>query len=225
MTHTANRYPEDASPADIAAALEGCQLFNPELSQRVDQLCRRCEQKNRKRRMADVDQRDAHLKAGEKIILDAAHGGGDERVAPHWHIVALYHPDHAMVDMDDTASLKAHQVRACARLHETDAATYLVDVDVGAHSPASKGHDISPVQQRRRQYIDHSTAHPDSAVVIDVPPEEPLASWPDEDRRWLEALVESEGPLEQSPAYLGLGINIDDSDDDDDDDSGIAVAP
>jgi hypothetical protein len=134
--------------------------------------------------------------------------------------------------MEHTEKADTDLVHARARVHKTERHEHLVDVDVIDRSPEGDGPDQSVVKTRQEPFIDHSADAPGDITVINIPPEDPPASWPAEEREWLRDLIAEHGPLERKtvhpdPAWGDLDAYDYDNDDndDDDDDGGIVIAP
>jgi hypothetical protein len=191
-TYRANHYPDAAPAGAIATALDGRKLIDPTISQKVDPICRRCEEKNRKRRMAGVDIEDAQLEHGDKVTLYAVYTD-DGLTRRHWQITAVDHTHHPQIDFEDCIKAGTALVRARATIHQTPERFHVVDVDITHRSKTAAGPDQSVVDQRQKQHIDDSDHHPDGMTVID--PEDPPASWPQVDREWLDQLISDHGPL------------------------------
>lgn len=203
MTHDnpaerARRSPEDASKDDIEAALRGRQLFQGSIGQKIDG-CRRCREKNRKRRMAGTEIVDDRLYDGDEVVIHAVHRLSDHS-GPHWFITSAACSDHPQVPFAAAIQQGTHLIRATARVHGEGNRKHLIDINVTAHSPASDGPAESTIGERQQEYVDDSDDHPDDTVVLDLDGDDPPAHWPAEDRDWLEKLVESNGPLEM-PTY------------------------
>ena len=198
----ANEHPDDCSTAAIAAALNGRQLFDPQLLQKVDAVCRRCEEKNQKRRMAGVDIVDPQLTDGDRVIIHAVHVVDDDELRPpHWNIRSASHVQHPQIDFADCIEQGTSLLRAHATIHTApDGTAHIVDVDVRDRSPSSEGPSQSVVDARQEQFVDDSDEHPARMTVIDRGREDAPASWPELERDWLDDLVETHGPLE-TPDY------------------------
>jgi hypothetical protein len=195
-THQANQHPDDASKSEIATALEGRRLHDPQLLQKFDGICARCDEKNDKRRMAGVDPVDPSLDHGDAVTIHAIHTDDDDELrAPHWHIRGVLHTHHPQVSFDNVITSGTSLVRARCELHKQDQRYHIVDVEVTERSRTDAGPDQSVVEQRRQRFVDHSDEHPDDMMVIDRDPEDPPAHWPQLDREWLIDLIASKGPL------------------------------
>lgn len=206
----ANHHPDDCSTDAIATALDGRCLFDRALIQDVDPICRRCEEKNEKRRMAGVDAADPQLDDGDRVVFHAIHMADDDGLRPpHWHIRPMHHADHAQPDLEDCVSAGTALVRARGTIHETPTDHYVVDVDVTDRSRTDAGPDQSVIDERRQQFVDDSDEHPDDMTVIDPDPEDAPAHWPDADRDWLRDLTDQHGPLTGSP-YPSYDIPVSD---------------
>jgi hypothetical protein len=201
-TYRANHYPDDAPTDAIATALEGRSLIDVAISQDVDNLCRRCEEKNEKRRMADVDVVNPALEDGDRVTFHAIHQDEDDTLHdPHWLITAVSHAQHPRLDFADVITSGTALIRARATMHERqDGRLHVVDVDITHRSKTPAGPDQSVVDQRQQQYIDDDPDLPDDMTVIDRDPEDPPASWPELDREWLDQLIIDHGPLSM-PTY------------------------
>lgn len=225
-TYRANRQPSDASKQDIAAALEGRQLADADLMQSVEPYCSRCEQKNRKRSLAGIDDRDPYIEDGDHVEFFAMHDDPDDlTIRQHWRVLSVFHDRHPHPPMEHTEKADTDLVHARARVHKTERHEHLVDVDVIARSPEGDGPDQSVVKTRQEPFIDHSADAPDDVTVVSIPPEDPPASWPAEERQWLRDLISEYGPLERDTQYPGPAFGYSTDDDDDDDDGGIVIAP
>jgi len=200
--HRANEHPDDCSLDAIATALEGRSLDDAQLLQRVDPICRRCDEKNEKRRMAGVEPVDSRLADGDRVTLHAAHCVDDDGMRPpHWHILSVSHLQHPQIEFADSVQKGESQIRAHATIHEAPGGEHhIVDVDVREHSPAADGPEQSVVDRRQQEFVDDSDAHPDGMIVIDRDPEDAPAHWPLLERAWLENLIDKHGPLE-IPTY------------------------
>jgi hypothetical protein len=204
-THRANHYPDDAPTGAIATALEGRRLHDPQLLQKFDGICSRCEEKNDKRRMADVSIQDPSLNDGDAVTIHATHTVDDDGLRePHWHIRGIEHTYHPQTPFDHVITSGTSLVRARCDLYERDGRYHIVDVDVTERSRADDGPDRSVVEQRRQQYVDDSDAHPDDMTVIDRDPEDPPADWPQLDREWLNDLIETHGPLTKPQTHIPM---------------------
>jgi len=196
----ANQHPNDCSTDAIATALDGRCLLDRPLLQDIDPICRRCDEQNKKRRMAGVDVADPQLQDGDRVVFHAVHVVDDDELRPpHWNLRPMHHADHPQPDFEDCISAGTAIVRACATIHETPTEYYVVDVDVTHRSPTDAGPDQSVIEQRRQQFVDDSDEHPDDMTVIDPDPEDAPAHWPDEDRDWLRDLIDEHGPLTGTP--------------------------
>jgi len=202
--HPANSDPENATAAEVEAALEDGRLFNRPLLMKFDGVCPRCESKNRKRRLAGVDESRERVRDGEHVRFFAYHVPEEQvehETAPlgYWRISKVLCADHPPLPFGETISETTHQVRGLANVDDVEGDGHrLRNVSIEARSPAGQGPERTLVEQRREQYVtDGSGDHPGGVVV--VPPEEPEPTWPEETRDWLAELVEEHGPLEQSP--------------------------
>ena len=205
----ANRNPDDASTADIEAALRGRQLFSH--LQRIDG-CRRCQEKNTKRGYAGVDRVDYTFQDGDEVTVHAVHVDADAHFAgPFWRITAVDHRSHPQIPFEETVQSGTDIVRAHARVHDVPDAKHLLDVDVVERSPRGDGPQQSRVEQREQQHIvdGDGDVHPEGMAVVERPEDEPPAHWPDEDRQWLQELADERGPLEV-PTYSVGKIDADD---------------
>ena len=206
-TERANRSPETASLDDIEAALRGRSLFDVQLGQKIDG-CRRCSEKNTKRRYAGVDLVDPTFEDGDVVTIHAVHADSDY-AGPHWLMTAVEHGHHPQLPFEDVTSQGTDIVRARARITDTERGAYVVDVDVTHRSQSDDGPASSVVDEREQSHIvDDDEHHPDDVTVIDVPADEPPAHWPELDRQWLDRLGDEHGPLEV-PTY---GFTPDDAD-------------
>lgn len=189
----ANQAPDKASSDDIEAALQGRRQFDPMRIQKIDG-CRRCREKNDKRRFAAVDPVDEQFHDGDRVTIHAVHRS-DDIAGSFWMVTAMDHRRHPQLPFEDTISAGVDLVRAHARVHKASTSNRLVDVDIAHHSPSSEGPETSVIDERRQQYIvdDDDTAI--DAEVIKVDPEDAPASWPEDDRRWLRDLASEHGPL------------------------------
>ena len=198
-TERANRSPSDASLGDIEAALRGRRLFDVQLAQKIDG-CRRCEEKNHKRRYAGVDLVDETFDDGDAVTIYAVHTQSDY-AGPHWLMTAVEHAHHAQIPFDDVTSQGTSIVRARARITVTEQRKHIVDVHVTHRSERGEGAVSSVVEGRRQSHIaDDDEHHPDDVTVIDIAADEAPAHWPELDRMWLERLADEHGPLEV-PTY------------------------
>jgi len=181
----ANRNPTDAATADSEAALEG-PIFTHR--QRIDG-CRRCQEKNQKRRYAGIDTVSTTFDDGDDVILHAVHRDASDITDEHWLVTSAAHRDHPQVPFDDMARRDANQVRAHARVLDRDdeREKRFVDVDVVERSRSGDGPAKSVVGRREQSQIDDDA--PDGMTVIDIDPDEAPASWPDEERHWLQKLA------------------------------------
>lgn len=196
----ANRNPDDASIADIEAALRGRQLFSH--LQRIDG-CRRCQEKNTKRGYAGVDRVDTTFQDGDEVTVHAVHADADAHFAgPFWRITAVDHRRHPQLPFEETVQSGTDIVRAHARVHDVPEAKHLLDVDVVARSPRGDGPQQSRVEKREQQHIvdGEGDVHPEGMTVVERAEDEPPAHWPEEDRQWLQELADERGPLEV-PTY------------------------
>ena len=184
----ANRNPDDASTADIEAVLRGQQLFTH--LQRIDG-CRRCQEMNTKRGYAGVDRVDETFQDGDEVTVHAVHADA-HFAGPFWRITAVDHRRHPQIPFEDAVQSGTDIVRAHARVHGVSGRQHLLDVDVVDRSPRGDGPQQSRVGQREQQHI----VDEDGATVLEIPPDEPPANWPDADRQWLQELVDERGPLE-----------------------------
>lgn len=191
----ANRTPEDASTADIEAALRGRRLFDAQLGQKIDG-CRRCEEKNTKRRYAGVDLVDATFDEGDAVTIHASHSE-NAHTGPHWFIASAEHRHHEQLPFEDVASNDTDLVRAHARIHATGNDEHILDVDIVERSRLGEGPEQSTIDARVQEYIDDDAAT--AATVIERNNDEPPAHWPDADRQWLQQLAD-EHTLE-TPTY------------------------
>jgi len=201
-THRANHYPDDAPTRAIATALDGRSLIDVSISQDVDPVCRRCEEKNEKRRMAGIDLADPALDDGDRVTFHAIHRDDDDPLQrPHWLITSVSHAQHPRLDFDDVITSGTALVRARATMHERpDGRLHVIDVDITNRSKTAAGPDQSVVDERMQAFVDDSDCHPDGMTVIDRDPSDPPATWPELDRQWLADLAESHGPLSM-PTY------------------------
>lgn len=196
----ANHHPDDCSTSEIATALEGRCLFDRALIQDVDPVCRRCEEKNKKRRMAEVDGADPELEDGDRVVFHAIHEDDDDGLRPpHWHIRPMYHADHPQVDFADAVVSGTALVRARGTIHESETDNYVVDVEVTHRSRTDAGPEQSVIDKRREEFVDDSPEHPDDMTVIDQDPEDAPVHWPDKEREWLRDFIDEHGPLTGSP--------------------------
>jgi hypothetical protein len=197
-THRARNYPDDCSLDAIATALEGRELYDVQLLQKIDPICRRCEEKNQKRRMAGVDLADPQLNDGDRVTMHAIHVIDDDGMRPpHWNIRSVSHAQHPQRDFADCIERGTALVRARATIHTApDGEQHIIDVDVTNRSPSDQGPDQSVVEQQMEEFVDDSDAHPDGMTVIDRDPEDAPARWPQSERDWLDSLIESHGPLQ-----------------------------
>lgn len=186
----ANRHPTDAATADIENALEERVLFTNRLPQKIDG-CRRCQEKNQKRRYAGVDTAVSTFDDGDDVILHAVHRDGWGVADDHWVVTSAAHRDHPQVPFDDMVSRDANQVRAHARVldRDSDREKRFVDVDVVERSRAGEGPVQSEVCRREQSQIDDDA--PDGMTIIDIKPDEAPAHWPEEDRHWLDKLAQA----------------------------------
>lgn len=185
----ANRSPDDASTADIAAALRGRRLFQRQLAQKIDG-CRRCLEKNLKRDYADVDRVDPAFDDGDAVTIHAVHADLDW-AGPHWRMTAVEHRRHPQLEFVDAASAGTDLVRAHARIREREH-THIIDVDVVERSPRGEGPDQSVVGKREQEHIVRDAPyHPDDTAVVERDADEAPAHWPDEDRQWLKELADA----------------------------------
>jgi len=201
-TYRATEHPDDCSTDAIATALHGRKLYDPQLLQKVDPVCRRCEEKNQKRRMAGVDIVDPQLTDGDRVIIHAIHVVDDDELRPpHWNIRSASHVQHPQIDFADCIEQGTSLLRAHATIHTApDGTAHIVDVDVRDRSPSSEGPSQSVVDARQEQFVDDSDEHPGGMTVIDRGAEDAPASWPELERDWLNNLVETHGGLEM-PVY------------------------
>jgi hypothetical protein len=201
-TQQANQHPDDATKTEIATALEGRRLHDPQLLQKFHGICRRCEEKNDKRRMAGVDQVDPTLNDGDAVTIHAIHTVDDDGLRePHWHIRNAIHTQHPQTPFDDVITSGTALVRARATMHKSDGRYHIVDVTVTERSRTDAGPDQSVIDERQQQYVVDDPAV-DDAVVIDRDPEDPPADWPQLDREWLNDLIDSEGPLTKQTTHI-----------------------
>ena len=210
-THRANHYPDDAPTRAIATALDGRSLIDVAISQDVDPVCRRCEEKNEKRRMAGIDLADPALDDGDRVTFHAIHRDDDDDPLqrPHWLITSISHAQHPRLDFDDVITSGTALVRARATIFERqDGRMHVIDVDIQQRSTRSEGPEQSLVDERQQQFIDDDPDLPDM-TVIDLPADEPPASWPQLDRDWLDRLVDEHGTLEVPTYDAGAPGNID----------------
>jgi len=220
MTHTttadeidaayrANNHPNDCSEASVATALDGRVIFDTDLLQKVDAVCRRCEEKNKKRRMAGVAPVDAGLADGDRVTVHATHVVDDDGLRPpHWHINSISHVTHQQPDFGGVVESGTTLVRAQATIHKSPGgAAHIVDVEVADRSPESAGPERSVVSRRQEEYVDENDATPAGTVVVDRGPHDAPASWPEVDREWLDDLVESHGPLSEPVYHMGAPDN------------------
>jgi len=203
----ANEHPDDCPPDAIATALEGRKLYDAQLLQKVDAVCRRCEEKNQKRRMAGVDLVDVHLDDGDRITLHAVHTVDDDAMRPpHWHIRGVSHVQHPRLDFAKCIEKGTALVRARATIHKSPSGElHIIDVDVENRSATDAGPDRSVVDRRQQEFVDDSDVHPDGMTVIDRDPEDAPAAWPELERSWLDDLIDEHGPLEESLYSASLG--------------------
>ena len=181
----ANRNPADASTADIEAALEERRLFSH--WQRIDG-CRRCQEKNQKRRHAGINTVDYTFDDGDDVILHAVHRDGSDITDEHWLVTAAEHREHPQLPFEDAISQGTDLVRARACVRERDdGRMHFVDVDIFERSRAGDGPSQSVVGRRQQsQIVDDG---PDDMNVIEIDPDEAPAHWPDGDRQWLRKLA------------------------------------
>jgi hypothetical protein len=227
-TYRANHRPADASMQDIAAALEGRKLYNPDLMQNVEPYCSRCSDKNRKRRLVRIDDTDPYIQDGDRVAFFAISNDPDDLTTrKHWRVLSVLHERHPQPPMSKIEDSRTDIVRAWGRVHKTEYHEHLVDVDVIERSPVGDGPAQSVIQKRRKECIDHSAEVPDGITVLDVAPEDPFPNWPEADRQWLRELIVEHGPLESDTEYPEptFGYGTDDADDDDDDDGGVVITP
>ena len=211
-TERANLHPDEASKADIAAALEGRQLADGDLVQKVAPYCKRCKQKNRKRRLVDVDEQDPYIEDGDGVQFFAHHADPDDAfVQKHWKVTTVYHQRHQHVAIGDAAEAGIDLVRARARVHKTERHEHFVDVDVLERSHSDDGPEQSLVMQRQERYIDDSDEHPDGMTVISIPDESPPAEWPNEEREWLRQLLADHDRVDQNIPDLDIANVLEDA--------------
>jgi len=186
----ANRNPTDAATADIENTLEGRVLFTNRLPQKIDG-CRRCQEKNQKRRCAGIETEDPTFDDGDDVILHAVHRDGWGVAGDHWLVTSASHRDHPQVPFDDIVRQDANQVRAHARVLDRDdeREKRFVDVDIVERSRAGDGPAQSVVGRREQSQVDDDA--PDGMTVIDIKPDEAPAHWPEEDRHWLDKLAQA----------------------------------
>jgi len=209
--YQANHYPDGASRQDIEEALEGRQLADGDLVQKVDPYCQRCQQKNQKRRLVGVDESDEYIEDGDYVEFFAHHMDPDDVFVPkHWEITALYHQRHPHVALSDAAEAGVDLVRARARVHKNERHEYLIDVDVLERSQSDDGPDESVIAKRQQRYIDDSDWHPDDATVISVPEQEPPASWPQAECDWLRQLLEQHDAVDRNVPDLDISDVVED---------------
>lgn len=182
----ANRIPDDASTDDIAAALRGRRLFDVQLAQKIDG-CRRCQEKNIKRRYAGVDLVDQTLEDDDAVTVHAAHTDSGH-AGPHWLITSAEHRHHDQLPFEDVASSGTDLVRAHARVHATEN-KHILDIDIVERSPRGEGPEQSTIEKQWQQYIDDDAGT--AATVINRNADEPPAHWPEEDRQWLQQLADA----------------------------------
>jgi len=195
----ARQAPDEASTADIESALRGRRLFDVQLAQKIDG-CRRCQEKNHKRRYAGVDPVDGTFDDGDAVTIYAVHRQSDY-AGPHWLMTAVEHSHHAQIPFGDVASQGTDIVRARARVTVTGQGEHIVDVHVTHRSGRGDGPVSSVVERRRQSHIaDDDEHHPDDVTVIATPTDEAPAHWPELDRMWLDRLADEHGPLE-FPTY------------------------
>lgn len=187
----ANRTPDDATTDDIAAALEGRQLFDAHLGQKIDG-CRRCEEKNTKRRYAGVDLVDETFDDGDAVTIHAVHRES-EYAGAYWLMTAVEHIQHPQLPFDDIVSQGTALVRARARVHDTAQGRYIVDVDVARRSRTDRGPASSAVDERQQSYIagDDDDRHPTDVDIIEHGTDDPPAHWPELDQQWLQQLSDA----------------------------------
>lgn len=210
--HRAIHHPDEAAKSDIAAELDGQCLQDVATLQSLEPICHRTREKNEKRRMAGLGREDEHLKDGDRVTLHAVFCD-DPELPAHWAITRLDRAEHPHRDFVDWVESGTALVRAEATFHRVDndpTREHVVDVTVTDHSPTAHGPNRSKMDRERQQYVDDSDEHPDGMTVIDRPPEEPPANWPQPEREWLDGLVDDYGPLERqsyeidSPPVDGL---------------------
>lgn len=210
-TYRADHYPDDCTTDHIETALDGRRLQDVSISQSVDGVCRRCEEKNQKRRMAGVSPHDERLYDGDRVTLHAVHRDDDDDPLqrPHWLITSISHAQHPRLDFDDVITSGTALVRARASIFERqDGRMHVIDVDIQQRSTTTEGPEQSLVDERQQQFIDDDPDLPDM-TVIDLPADEPPASWPQLDRDWLDRLVDEHGTLEVPTYDAGAPGNID----------------
>jgi len=187
-TDRANSSPADAATADIEKALDGRRLFSNRVPQKIDG-CRRCDEKNQKRRHAGIGTVDSTFDDGDDVTLHAVYDDDSSIADNHWLVTAAAHREHPQLPFRDVVSQETNLVRAHARVRDRDGerGKQFVDVDVIKRSRAGDGPVQSVVARREQSQIDDDA--PGGMTVIDIAPDEAPAHWPEEDRQWLQKLA------------------------------------
>jgi len=200
-THPANSDPTTATDAEIADALDDRQLFNRTLLMKFNGFCRRCKQKNQRRRAAGLDEARERFRDGERVHIFAYYVREEEVEMAHappgyWRISKVICADHPVVPFGHVAAAGRHQVRGRANVEEVEGESHrLQNTTVEDRSPPEEGAEVTVVDERRQQFeAGPGSEHPEG--VISVPIEEPEPAWPASEREWLEAVAEEHGPLE-----------------------------
>lgn len=206
-THPANRSPADATTEQIADALDGRLLFNRLLLMKFDGRCRRCEDKNSRRRAFGVEPERERIADGEEVSFFAYYNNDrDLDSAPdgYWRISKVIHADHPLVPFEYVTHDAHPQVRGKANVDVVEGEGHrITNVAIEERSPLGEGGENPVVEQRQQEYVtDGTDDHPEG--VIAIPPDEPEPTWPRPERQWLDELVANNErvPRDDRPAVI-----------------------
>lgn len=197
--HRAANNPTGCVKKDIAAALDSRQLADPSTAGTLEPVCKRVEEKNNYRRLANVECPNPRLESEDRVLIHAYYNPGESLgLPPHWQLSGMMLADHPRRDFDDFASAGVDLIRGEATIHRTGRheRAYIYDVDVTHRSMESEGPDTSVVDQEQQQWVDEEESEEVGAVVVDRPQDEPPARWPAAEKQWLEQLKSDHGPLD-----------------------------
>lgn len=191
-THPANRTPADATDEQIADALDDRLLFKRLLLMDFDGRCRRCEDKNNRRRAYGVDTEPEEIADGAEVSFFAYFNADpDLDLAPdgYWRISKVVHADHPLVPFDHLTHDAHAQVRGKANVDVVEGEGHrITNVAIEERSPQGEGGENPVVEQRQQQHVSDGTGeHPEG--VIDIPTDEPEPTWPPAEQQWLDELV------------------------------------
>jgi len=174
--------PTEATDADVEQALEGLPLFNMRRNQMIDFECRRCRQKNQKRRYADVAQRDnKNIVDGDPVTIHADHYTDTVLNEQYWRVTHLDHRGHPYKSLTEHAVADMHIVRAHATIQVVDAKDVRAD---------RSGHDavVTDVSIQERSKKGEGKLRDPPSDVERPGRTDPPSDWPDETVEWFDQL-------------------------------------